>query len=256
MRYQRVSTGFHAPEVGVHSPPMKRTPAEHALIAAALDALADEPLGAPLPEPAAFDPVNPPAYQPALPAVARSLGLTVRALRQWALSSYATENYPTACAAYHHARIIDADGALEDADNNVEVTKRNNQAKLARHDAERRLSKLWGQKQEITKIDNTPPPDLHEVARRMAYIMANAARGLAAAQAGAPGAMLPQPDAMPDAMPGVFTRIPDAPGHSTAGPSTPPPDRTTSTEPLPSRTAQPKPHAAQPTGTPPATDAV
>lgn len=246
---------------------MKRTPAEHALIAAALDALADEPLGTPLPEPAAFDPVNPPAYQPALPAVARSLGLTVRALRQWALSSYATENYPTACAAYHHARIIDADGALEDADNNVEVTKRNNQAKLARHDAERRLSKLWGQKQEITKIDNTPPPDLHEAARRMAYIMANAARGLAAAQAGPPGAMLPPLGSMP----GVFTRIPDAPGHSTGGPSTPPPDRTssshlptpaattdhtTSTESLPNRTAQPKPHAAQPTGTPPATDAV
>lgn len=123
--------------------------ARNAQIAAALEATA---LGTPLAD------------------IAAALGLELPALRQWALSKATADNYPEIAELYHHARIIEADRALDRAKDHAEIGKRTQQAKLARFDAERRLSRLWGPKQELAITDDRPPPDLLEVARRVAYI--------------------------------------------------------------------------------------
>lgn len=123
-----------------------------------------------------------PPYAPPPPAtiasIAKTLGIPIASLRQWCLSKHAADNYPEHAELYHHARIIEADQALNAATDHAEVSQRAHQAKLARHDAERRLSRLWGPKQETTIKDERPPVDLTELARRIAYIQAQAAASL------------------------------------------------------------------------------
>lgn len=111
-----------------------------------------------------------------LPEIATSLGIQLSTLRAYCMSRTFTEAHPNEHELFIHARVIAADGALDSANDNVSVTKRSHQAKLARFDAERRLSRLWGAKQELTVHNDQPPPDITEVARRVAFINAAAAR--------------------------------------------------------------------------------
>lgn len=107
--------------------------------------------------------------------VADALGCDIPTIRQWALSKQATDLHPDIVELFFHARIIEADKALDGARDHAEVAKRTAQCKNARFDAERRVSRLWGAKQEVIVHDDRPPPDLHEVARRVAFINAQAA---------------------------------------------------------------------------------
>lgn len=125
--------------------------------------------------------------------IADALTLAPKILRHWMLSDVPPEfrHVQELC---FHARIIEADTALDRAKDHADIAKRTSQAKLARFDAERRLPRLWGAKQELTVIDKTPPPDLTEVARRVAYIQAMAGRSrLPAAYPPAAPAALPAP---------------------------------------------------------------
>ena len=98
-----------------------------------------------------------------------TLGLDAKTIRYW-LYSNVPEKYRAAQERGLAAKIIEADDKLEAATEHAEITKRSHQCRYARLDAERRASRLWGQKQELTVIDATPPPDITELARRVAFI--------------------------------------------------------------------------------------
>lgn len=94
--------------------------------------------------------------------IAKDIGVTKQALSLWLLDDI-PEQYHLAQRRGLINKIIDADTALEVADNPLDLARAREQAKFTRWDAERRLSRLFGQKQEVTIVDNT---DLGERLRR------------------------------------------------------------------------------------------
>jgi len=96
-------------------------------------------------------------------------GLDAKTIRYW-LATKVPEKYEAARLRGIATRIIESDDKLEAATDHAEITKRSHQCRYARWDAERLAARIYGQKQELTVIDATPPPDITELARRVAFI--------------------------------------------------------------------------------------
>ena len=111
-----------------------------------------------------------------LTEIAEEAGVTMGTLRRW-LMSEAPDRYRSAQTNGLIQRVIEADDKLEGATSYLEITKADKMAKYARWDAERRAPRLFAQRTELTGAGGEPliPADLGEVARRLAFVMAQGA---------------------------------------------------------------------------------
>lgn len=103
--------------------------------------------------------------------IAEGIGMKADRLRLWLLSDV-PEQYRAAQERGLVQRVIDCDNGLERASSHLEVAKRAHMAKFARWDAERRGSRLFALKAEVSGRDGAPLVDASEIARRLAYLMA------------------------------------------------------------------------------------
>ena len=109
--------------------------------------------------------------------VAESIGITHRSLRIWMLSAGLEDDYKAAQEQCLIANIIEADEALNNAEDAVSVARSNAQCKFARWDAERRLPHLFGAKIETTvnKQDNTNQSQrLEELSNKLQSLLGKA----------------------------------------------------------------------------------
>lgn len=80
--------------------------------------------------------------------VAADIGVTYEAVRIWLLDD-APDEYRRAQRKGLICRIVEADSALDAADDAVDVARARERAKFARWDAERRLPQLFGPRQHV-----------------------------------------------------------------------------------------------------------
>lgn len=107
-----------------------------------------------------------------LQEIADQIGVPMRRLRIWLLSEV-PDQYREAQARGLIARIVDVDDELDQADSPVAVNKADKKAKYARWDAERRLHRLFGPKQELSGPGGAPLLEDPEAARRLAFLLAS-----------------------------------------------------------------------------------
>ncbi len=82
--------------------------------------------------------------------IAKERGVSRRAIYAYLLTGMGDEKYGEMVTGAMAARIADADQELEDAEDQVEVSKWSQLGKFARMDFERRRPALYGQKQQTT----------------------------------------------------------------------------------------------------------
>jgi hypothetical protein len=110
-----------------------------------------------------------------LRAIAATLGMHFSRLHRWLLSEV-PEQYRAAQAEALAARIVEADQELDDARDHVSISRSREKCRFARFDAERRLARLWGPKQEVAASIAVQHLDDRELARRYAFLEQNATR--------------------------------------------------------------------------------
>ena len=81
--------------------------------------------------------------------IAKDIGVTKQALSLWLLDDI-PDQYKAAQRRGLIGKIVECDRALEEAATPLDLARAREQARFARWDAERRLSGLFGQKQEVT----------------------------------------------------------------------------------------------------------
>jgi uncharacterized protein (DUF2249 family) len=107
-----------------------------------------------------------------LRAIAAAHDISLTTLHRWLLSEV-PEQYRQLQQQGLIQRVADADAELDAAPDHVQVAKCAHAARFARWDAERRLPRLFGPRQEITGAGGEPliPQDPRIVALRLAYLL-------------------------------------------------------------------------------------
>ena len=106
-----------------------------------------------------------------LKEIATEHGIDTRTLNRWLLGDV-PEKYRAIQAQGLILRIVEADEALAAARDHVEISRCREICKFVRWDAERRLSRLFGLKTEVSATI-TETVSLPEAARRLAFILNN-----------------------------------------------------------------------------------
>jgi hypothetical protein len=102
-------------------------------------------------------------------------GVNYQRIREWLLGEV-PEKYREAQARGLIRRIVECDGELDASRSMLEVNKNAHACRFARWDAERRLSRLFAVKSEVSGPGGGPIQlDLSETARRLAFLMAQGA---------------------------------------------------------------------------------